>query len=242
MEQADFRFYGNLNDFLHESRKGNSLSMAFNSHQTVKHLIESLGVPHTEVARVLVNGKQVDFSYQARDGDQVDVYPPMHGAPGENLRGGQRFVLDSHLGRLAHYLRMLGFDILYRNDFDDNELAEISDLEDRILLTRDRRLLMRSRVERGYWLRSKIPREQLVEVVRRFGLNDQVDPFRRCIHCNGLLQPVSKERVLHRLEQLTKKYFEQFRICPECEHVYWKGSHYERMRMFIDQVMAEAGQ
>ncbi len=151
-----------------------------------------------------------------------------------------RFVLDSHLGRLAHYLRMLGFDTLYRNDFHDDELADFSAADYCILLTRDRRLLMRSRVQYGYWVRHKIPHQQIVEMLRRFELCDLATPFRRCIHCNGLLQPVSKEQVLHRLEPLTKRYFEQFRICPDCDRIYWQGSHYERMLHFIDQVIEEA--
>lgn len=241
MEQAAFVFHGDLNDFLPESRRRHALGLTFNSDQSVKHLIESLGIPHTEVWRVLVNGRQVDFSYLPRQGDQVEVFPPVEPAPGEHPGGEWRFVLDSHLGRLAHYLRMLGFDTLYRNDFDDDELAEISELQGRILLTRDRRLLMRSRVQRGYWLRSKIPRQQLVEVLRRFGIQDQVVPFRRCIQCNRLLQPVSKAEVLHRLEPLTKKYFEEFRICPGCQRIYWRGSHYDRMQRFIEQVVTEAG-
>lgn len=240
MEQAVFCFHGELNDFLPESKKWRTITSTFNSDQSVKHLVESLGVPHTEVACILVNGEQVGFGYLVRYGDRVDVFPHMS----RSFHGGQdgepRFVLDSHLGRLAHYLRMLGFDTLYRNDYTDDELAEISDLDERTLLTRDRRLLMRSRVQQGYWMRHKIPREQLVEVLHRFDLCDQVAPFRRCIHCNGLLQPVSKDKVLHRLEPLTKKYFEQFRICPECEHIYWQGSHFERMQRFIEQVVAEA--
>jgi hypothetical protein len=137
---------------------------------------------------------------------------------------------------------MLGFDTLYRNDYDDEELAESSAADGRILLTRDRRLLMRSRVQHGYWVRHKIPQQQIVEILRRFDLCDLVSPFRRCIHCNGLLKPVSKEKVLHRLEPLTKKYYQQFRICPDCERIYWQGSHYEHMLQFIDQVIVEARQ
>lgn len=242
MEQGTFRFYEDLNDFLHESKKGKVITSTFNGDQSVKHLIESLGVPHTEVSHILVNGKQVDFGYLVRDGDMVEVYPFAIGSGGMLILGKPIFVLDNHLGQLATYLRMLGFDTLYRNDYHDDELAQISSEEGRILLTRDRRLLMRNKVQHGYWVRYKIPRRQLVEVLRRFDLCNQVTPFQRCMRCNGLLLSVSKDEVLHRLEPLTRKYFEQFRICQDCDQVYWKGSHHERMMRFIDQALAEVKQ
>jgi len=240
MLAAVFRFHGELNDFLAHARRQADISIRFNHDQSVKHLIESLGVPHTQVGRVLVGGRDMNFGYLVRDGDRVEVYPlSIEDRSGAQL-GEPRFVVDNHLGRLAVYLRMLGFDTLYRNDYDDDELAQIAGLDERILLTRDQRLLMRNQVRRGYWVRSKIPREQIVEVLRRFGLWAQVAPFKRCMRCNGLLQPVEKEAVLHRLEPLTKKYYDQFRICSDCSQVYWQGSHYERMARLIDQVVEES--
>jgi hypothetical protein len=158
MLAAVFRFHGELNDFLAHARRQADISVRFNHDQSVKHLIESLGVPHTQVGRVLVSGQQVDFSYLVRDGDRVEVYSlSIEDRSGEQL-GEPRFVVDIHLGRLAVYLRMLGFDTLYRNDYDDDELAQTAGLDERILLTRDQRLLMRNQVRRGYWVRSKIPR------------------------------------------------------------------------------------
>ena len=240
MLAAKFKFHDELNDFLPLARRQTEIPSRFNRDQSVKHLIEALGVPHTEVGRVLVSGQEVAFGYLVQDGDRVEVYPL-----GTEERNGGRigavcFVVDNHLGRLAVYLRMLGFDTLYRNDYNDDELAQISGLGERVLLTRDQRLLMRNQIWRGYWVRSKIPREQIVELLRRFGLGAQVVPFKRCMRCNGLLQPVEKETVLHRLEPLTQKYFDQFRICPECNQVYWQGSHYVRMAHFIDQVVEES--
>jgi len=240
MLAAVFRFHGELNDFLAHARRQAHISIRFNSDQSVKHLIEALGVPHTQVGRVLASGQQVDFSYLVQDGDRVEVYPLSIEDRSVKQLGEPRFVVDNHLGRLAVYLRMLGFDTLYRNDYDDDELAQTAGLDERILLTRDQRLLMRNQVRRGYWVRSKIPHEQIVEVLRRYGLSAQVIPFKRCMRCNGLLQPVDKEAVLHRLEPLTKKYFDQFRICSECSQLYWQGSHYERMANFIDQVVEES--
>lgn len=239
MKQAQFRFHAELNDFLAPKVKGATITCLINGDQSVKHLIESLGVPHPEVSRILVNEDPVDFSYIVQDADKVDVYPITPAEQIARLPGERRFILDNHLGRLAVYLRMLGFDSLYRNDYHDEELALVANQEERILLTRDVRLLMRNLVGNGYWVRSKIPREQLVEVVERFGLTPHVQPFRRCMRCNGILQAVSKERVLERLEPLTKMYYHEFRICPRCDRVYWKGSHYERMQKFLDQVITE---
>jgi uncharacterized protein with PIN domain len=147
-----------------------------------------------------------------------------------------RFLLDNHLGRLAAYLRMLGFDCLYQNDYDDAELAGILQADERILLSRDRRLLMRKVVTHGYCLRSLDSLEQLTEVVQRFDLTKSITPFHRCVHCNHPLESISKEAILDRLEPLTKQYFEEFHICPACKQIYWKGSHYERMQSLIEQI------
>lgn len=244
MNQATFSFSAELNDFLPDWRRGQVIHCEFQGNPSVKHLIESLGVPHTEVGRILVNGVEVDFSYWVQDGDCIEVYPLTNSgreAPDgttSELTPPLRFILDNHLGRLANYLRMLGIDALYRNDYQDEELARLAEAEQRILLTRDRRLLMRGRVRRGYWVRAKVPRQQLIEILRRFDLARSIGPFRRCIRCNALLQPVAKEKILDRLEPLTKKYYNEFHICLRCHQIYWKGSHYERMQGFVRQVLA----
>lgn len=242
MKRAQFRFYAELNDFLPPERTRTFSELSFQGRQSVKHLIESLGVPHTEVYKIMINGNPVDFDYLTQDGDRVQVYPgsQVDSPSVEVPEVGEMeacFVLDNHLGRLAYYLRMLGFDSRYRNDIQDDELAHISAQEERILLTRDVRLLMRNSITRGYWVRNMAPREQLVEVVERFDLYAHIKPFRRCMRCNGVLEPVSKEAILHRLEPLTKKYFHDFRICPDCLRVYWKGSHYDRMQNLIGRVL-----
>jgi len=233
--QAQFRFHAELNDLLPRSRREASISLAFNPGQSLKHLVESLGVPHTEIQNARVNGVPVELSYQVQDGDRVEVFP----AGPIRLDGERRFILDNHLGRLAAYLRMLGFDCLYRNDYQDDELAAASSVQGRILLTRDKHLLMRTQVQFGYWVRSKVPRRQLEEVVRRFDLAPAVRPFQRCVRCNGLLQPVSKAEILHRLEPLTRQYYDEFRRCPDCGQIYWKGSHFARMQRLVEQVIAD---
>lgn len=239
MPAADFHFHPDLNTFLIPERRGGVYNERFESGQSVKHLIEAAGVPHTEIGQIKVNGISKDFGYQVQNDDQVTLFR----ATAENspLRIGARFVLDNHLGRLAAYLRMLGFDVIYRNDFDDEELAEISANEARILLTRDRRLLMRKIVQYGYCLRSLDSRQQVVEIMERFNLLQQISPFQRCLRCNAPLQRVNKEAVLERLEPLTRKYYEEFHICPACGQIYWKGSHYLRMQEMIEKLKNHQG-
>ena len=242
--QANFRFYAELNDFLPSHKRQRAFPHSFEASPSVKDMIEALGVPHTEVDLILVNGHSVDFSYLVRDGDQVSVYPvfeslditPLVRLRPQPLRE-TRFVLDVHLGRLTAYLRMLGFDALYRNNYTDEELAHISSAEGRILLTRDRGLLKRSIVTHGYCLRTTNPRQQLIEVLRRFDLFKSVKPFQRCLHCNGLLQPIDKTAISDRLLPKTRQYYDEFYHCRTCDRIYWKGSHYQRMRQFIDNVL-----
>jgi len=231
MSMAYFQFSGRLLDFLPRDQKDQIIRVNFSGRQSIKHLVESLGVPHPEIGQVLVNDQEGTLSTITQDGDRVDVRPIPNGCSLE-----PRFILDNHLGRLAAYLRMLGFDSLYRNDYDDEELAEISRSEERILLSRDRRLLMRKSVTYGYCLRSLDSLEQLTEIIQRFDLIKRITPFHRCLRCNHLLEPVAKEAILDRLEPLTKLYFDEFQICPACKQIYWKGSHYEKMREWIEQM------
>ncbi len=246
MPNATFRFIAELNDFLSRDRQRMEFAFSFDGHETVKHLIETLGVPHTEVDLILVNGESVGFDVRVRDGDRVSVYPVFESMDikaisqvrPEPLRE-SRFVLDNHLGKLAAYLRLLGFDTIYRNDFDDQELAEISSTDRRILLTRDRGLLKRSQVTHGYCVRAKDPKRQVEEILQRFDLKGLAQPFSRCARCNGLLETVPKDEVYDRLEPKTKLYFEEFRICADCEQIFWKGSHFERLQGFIESVLQE---
>jgi uncharacterized protein len=232
--KATFTFIDELNDFLPHYRKNTPFSLEFEPHQSLKHLIESIGVPHTEFERVLVNGQLVESNNRLQDGDQVTVYPD-----NSPLRDEPCYVLDNHLGQLATYLRMLGFDCLYRNDYQDEELSMISSQEGRVLLTRDRRLLMRKAIRRGYCIHQTDPRLQATEVLRRFKLFGQVKPFQRCLRCNSPLLDVSKQDVIERLEPLTKRYYDEFHICPSCNQIYWKGSHFEHMQQMISEMAAQ---
>jgi uncharacterized protein with PIN domain len=231
--QANFTFINELNDFLPHSLENTSFSFEFAPHQSLKHLIESLGVPHTDFGRVLVNGVAADSGRRLSEGDQVVVYPA-----DSPLSGGPRFVLDNHLGQLATYLRMLGFDSLYRNNYQDAELARVAVEEKRVLLTRDRRLLMRKVIRQGYCIHQTDPRRQAVEVLKRYKLQGSIKPFQRCLRCNSPLQVVNKQDILERLEPLTKIYYDDFRICPTCGQIYWKGSHYGHMLEMIEAMAA----
>lgn len=240
MPAAFFHFLPDLNEFLGPGRRQGTFELVFEAGQSIKHLVESAGVPHTEVGRLEANGRPVEFHYPVGDGDQLRIFPAT--AQNTALPGAARFVLDNHVGRLAAYLRMLGFDALYRNDFDDETLAQISAEEERILLTRDRRLLMRKAVQYGYCLRSLDSRQQVVEVLRRYHLAASIAPFRRCLHCNHLLEPVAKAEILDQLEPLTRLYYNAFHRCTACGQIYWKGSHYEHMQQMIDQLRLEQDQ
>ena len=228
---AYFLFVGRLKDFLPREQKDQTIHVEFRGSQSIKHLVESRGVPHPEVGPVLINDQEGTLNKITQDGDRVEVHPVPNGWPVE-----PRFILDNHLGRLAVYLRMLGFDCLYRNDYEDEELAETAHREERILLSRDRRLLMRKAVAFGYCLRSLDSLQQLTEVIQRFELTKRIIPFHRCLRCNHPLEPVAKEAVVDRLEPLTKLYFDEFQICPACKQIYWKGSHYEKMKELIEQM------
>lgn len=232
MSTAYFLFHARLNDLLPREQRGQTIHVEFRGRQSLKHLVESLGVPHPEIGWVEVQGQERPLSVVTQDGDQVEVHPIPNGCPIE-----PRFLLDNHLGRLAAYLRMLGFDSLYHNQYRDEELAEILRTDERILLTRDRRLLMRKVVTFGYCPRSLDSIEQLSEVIERFDLLKRIVPFHRCLRCNHPLETVPKELVLDRLEPLTKLYFDDFQICPNCGQIYWKGSHYDRMERLIQQMM-----
>jgi uncharacterized protein with PIN domain/sulfur carrier protein ThiS len=231
MKAARFEFAPKLGALLRRDRRGQPIAVRFRGAQSVKHLIESLDIPHTEIGPMTANGKPVGPSYIVQDGDRIEVWPA---AQISEDAPEPRFVLDGHLGRLASHLRMLGLDCLYNNAYEDGELVRISVAEERCLLTRDRLLLMHKVITQGCLLRSLNPSEQLYQVVRRYGLVKWIRPFERCMKCNHPLEGVSKESVLEKLEPLTKKHYDEFKYCPSCDQVYWKGSHYEKMSRMIE--------
>jgi uncharacterized protein len=245
MYTATLEFHGALNDFLPRRRRDGAFSHKFDGQPSIKDMIESVGVPHTEIEMIVVNDEGVDFHYLVRDGDHIVAYPArMETATMTHLRvrpeppTPRRFVLDQHLGRLAAYLRMLGFDTLYRNDYHDEELAQTAADQERILLTRDVGLLKRGIVRHGYFVRATNPEKQIREVISYYDLLPHLDAFRRCAKCNGTLIDVEKELVSDRLPPMADEYFDHFRICKGCQQVYWRGSHVERVEKLIEDLQA----
>jgi uncharacterized protein with PIN domain/sulfur carrier protein ThiS len=242
-KQARVRLYGALNDFLPPERRGAEFVHTFTGTPSVKDLLESLGPPHPEVEVILVDGEAVDFSHRVEDGVRVAAYPAFHSMDvtpvtrvGLPLPSELRFALDVGLGRLAGFLRMLGFDTLWRNDFADDELARLSGDDERIVLTRDLGLLKRAEVRHGYYPRNTDPAHQLVEVVRRFQLSARMHPFTRCLACNASLSVAGKQEVLGRIPEGVAAAHSRFQQCPECRRVYWPGTHHQRMQALVDKL------
>lgn len=240
---ATLRFYAELRDFLERENTSGIVTRSFDVSPSVKDLIESSGVPHTEVELITINGESVDFRHRVIDGDLVNVYPvfesfdvslivtvqpePLHVA---------RFVADNHLGKLARYLRLLGFDTAYDNARDDPELVQISVRQHRILLTRDVELLKHGDLEHGYFVRSTDARQQVLEAIRRFHLEDSLEPFTRCMICNGALGDVDRWEVENEVPTATFQTVDRYKRCESCGQVFWRGSHHPELEKIVESV------
>lgn len=247
MVTATFRFYDRLNDFLPRRRRGRDFTTPCAREATAKHMVEALGVPHTEVELLLVNGESSGFERLLADGDRVAAYPAFGALDVHTLQrlrswpaGRLRFVADAHLGGLARLLRMAGFDTLYDNGYHDDDIERIAREEGRVLLTRDRELLKRRTVELGCYIHAIDPPEQLRELFSRLRLSKEVRAFTLCLHCNLPLRRVDKEEVLHALPPSVRDSHTEFTTCDACRRVYWRGSHYARMRDLLEGVAARA--
>ena len=239
-DHINIRIYAELNDFLPSQQRHIDIRHKLKQPRSVMDLIESLGVPHPEIDLIVVNGEAVKPNYLLHNGDRISVYPLFRSLDISAIKFCQPeqpadpiFVLDVHLGRLAGYLRMLGFDALYRHDYDDLTLAEISFNESRVLLTCDRQLLMRKKVTLGYYVHARDPQQQLQEILLRFKLTGLQKPFTRCMHCNGLTHAVSKRKIEAQLLPETKKHYNRFFQCEDCKKIYWQGTHYLNMQAMI---------
>jgi uncharacterized protein with PIN domain/sulfur carrier protein ThiS len=230
-------FHGNLKGLLRGRPAGDGLvDHVLDRRASIKDVIESLGVPHPEIERLSVNGRPVSFDHIVEEGERAEVFPltpPVDFSVPGVLRPAPlaeiRFAVDVNVGRLARLLRMAGFDTAYDRSLTDGDLAAISQCENRILLTRDADLLKRKQVVFGHLVREISPHRQLAEVIRLFGLEGRLEPFTRCMPCNGLLASVPKEEIEGRLEPLTRRYYDSFHRCTGCGRIYWPGSHKERM-------------
>lgn len=245
MVTATFRFYEELNDFLRPAQRWRDLACPCARAATVKHMIEALGVPHTEVELILVNGESVPFGHALADGDRVAVYPkfealdvtPLLRVRAQPLRT-LRFVADAHLGGLAHLLRMTGFDTLYDNHFEDSEIERIAVASARVVLTRDRELLKRRGITHGCYVRALRPVQQVREIFDRLDLARGARPFSLCLDCNAPLHRIARAEAAEHVPDGVLGRHEHFVRCAHCQRVFWEGSHWRRMRALVDDLLA----
>jgi uncharacterized protein with PIN domain len=241
--KISIRFYEELNDLIDKDKRKIRFDYFYRGTPSVKDVIEALGVPHTEVDLILVNGKSVDFKYRVKSSDDISVYPVFESfdisdiqrlrpKPLRNIK----FILDVHLGKLARLLRVCGFDTYYSNKSDDKEIIDISIKRNRTIITRDSGILKNNLVVHGYFVRSRNSDKQLEEVFRRFHLHSMMKPFSRCSLCNSKLKGVSKEKIESRLPLKVKEHFDEFVICGGCEKIYWKGSHFDKLKKMIQKL------
>lgn len=236
-----YHFHGDLTYLLRRRWRGATpVIQPVTRSASVKDVIESFGVPHTEVGRIVCDGLTVKFSQPVAAGQRFDIHPiplPWEVTQPCLLRPrplqGLGFVVDINVGRLARYLRMAGFDTLYDPAWDDAKILAVLRSEPRILLTRNLELLKRKEVEYGRYIRASAPLEQLREVFDLFGVTAPRRMFSRCLECNTPLRPVPKQEILERLEPLTRRYVDTFSICGRCDRIYWEGSHVARMQRML---------
>jgi len=248
MKQIQIRFYEELNDFLPTKLRRIRFAHSFKDRPSVKDLIESLGVPHTEVDLILANGKSVDFTCIVSDGDDISVYPVFESfdiSDVQHLRPAPlrnpKFVLDVHLGKLAKYMRMLGLDTAYENNYTDEMIVGISLKEKRTILTKDLGILKRKEVTHGYYVRNMGVEKQITEIIERFDLTKSINKLTRCLKCNGILEKIDKEKVLAQIPPKVKAMQDKYFICRNCGKLYWPGTHYERMNKFIGEILGTGG-
>ncbi len=245
LKPIHIRCYAELNDFLPFERKQRNFTLSLKTPVIVAEVIELLGIPLSEVDLVMVNSQPVERSHRLRKNDYVSIYPTFETLDISSLKTTQKqplrtttFILDAHLGKLAKYLRMLGFDTLYRNDYGDMEIIEIAKEQKRVILSRDKVLLKSPKVNHGYYVRATEKHTQLIEIVKKFDLYSQFKTFTRCMTCNTVLQSRSKETIRNLIDPDTYNCFNEFFYCPECNKVFWKGSHFERMEQLILDIIS----
>jgi uncharacterized protein with PIN domain/sulfur carrier protein ThiS len=229
--RATFDIAPGLRNFLVPERRENAVTIECARAATLKQAIESLGVPHTEIGRVVVNGAPATLARTVREGDRVEVFPHEPGtAPFDEPLA---FVADAHLGGLARLLRMLGFDTMYDQHLADALIVERARAERRVVLTRDRELLKCRDVARGAYVRGLKAEEQLREVAARYPLAHRMRAFTLCLHCNVALARAPAEAMAEQVPERIQAQYATFMWCPQCGRVYWEGSHWDRMRSVL---------
>jgi hypothetical protein len=242
-KEIEVRFYAELNDFLPADRRQVAFLRSFEGTPSVKDTIEATGVPHTEIDVILVNGRSVDFTHRLQGGERVSVYPTFERfdiSEVTRLRPAPlrvtRFIADVHLGALARYLRLLGFDTVWERDLTDEDIIDRALREKRIILTRDRGILRNGRVSHGYWLRATDPQRQLDEVVRALALSRAIQPYTRCMECNGKIRGASSTEIAGDVPSRILEYYREFSKCNGCGRVYWAGSHRKKLDAIVARI------
>jgi uncharacterized protein len=220
---------GELRMFLRPGRREVPVSVPCDGVSSLVHVVESLGVPRTEIGGLNVNGHQEALGYLPRGGDIVQVDAVTRPQRAESAR----FLLDVHLGALARRLRLIGVDAAYDNNAADDDLVTWANEQRRVLLTQDRGLLCRRKLWAGAYVRGARPDDQLRDVLDRF--TPPLAPWTRCTTCNGRLRPVAKPMVESLLEPGTRRTYEEFAQCQVCSRVYWRGAHAARLQAIVDR-------
>lgn len=246
LSQATLRFYAELNDRLSLNKRQKFFSYYFLDHPNIKIVLKSLGISHKEVDLILVNGVTQTLNYRLNNQDIVSIYPVFETLDisaitrvREKPLRNSKFILDVHLGTLAKYLRMLGFDSLFENNYNDKQIIDIAKKQKRIILSRDKALLKSSSVTHGYFVYATNPKEQIIEIINRLDLFKQAKPLTRCLICNRKITTVKKETILKKLPLATERYFDDFFECHHCKKIFWRGSHYQRMKSFVNEILTE---
>jgi uncharacterized protein with PIN domain len=246
--KGTFRFYEELNDFLPKHKRKTEFEATFKGKRSIKDMIEALGVPHTEIDLILVNGNSVDFNYILQDQDRVSVYPVFESLNITNVTRlrkiplrRNKFIADINLGDIAKYMRVLGFDLYYDPLFSTREIIELSKRENRIILTKDSKLLKFKEVSHGIFIRHGTTKEQIRQIIDCLDIKDNIKPFTRCLGCNTLLNIVPKGKILDRIPPKTKDFCDEYVQCPSCDKIYWKGTHFIHMKKVVRQILDHPG-
>lgn len=247
MPKATFRFYEELNDFLPTHKRKTDFEATFKGKRSIKDMIEALGVPHTEIDLILVNGNSVDFNYILQDEDRVSVYPVFESlniTTVARLRKiplrRNKFIADINLGDIVKYMRVLGFDLYYDPLLSTREIIELSKRENRIILTKSRKLLKFKEVSHGIFIRPDTTTEQIRRIIDCLDIKGNIKPFSRCLGCNTLLNIVAKEKILDKIPPKTKEFCDEYVQCPSCNKIYWKGTHFIHMKKVVRQILDQA--
>ena len=244
MPKGIFRFYEELNDFLPKYRRKTNFEAKFKGKRSIKDMIEALGVPHTEIDLILVNGKSVDFNYILQNKDRVSVYPVFESLNITDVTllrkiplRQNKFIADINLGNIVKYMRLLGFDLYYDSLLSTRKIIDISKRENRVILTKNRKLLKFKDVTHGIFIRPGTTTEQIRRIIDYLDITDNIKPFSRCLRCNTLLKSVLKENILDKIPPKTKEFCDEYVQCRSCDKIFWKGTHFINMKKIVSQIL-----